>query len=193
MSIVSIRTVAGVFLLSLVLAGCGSTSSAKPGEATVLPPPRAIEETDLVGFDGGGFFRVWEIGRQLPADARLTRLTFIHSGLIDGVIARVSLQGKQWESPRFGVGEVGRKTETTIVDLDWGESIRSIDVLTGRKPNGAQVITRLVLRTNKKTVEIGEKTGELKGTVLCPGSRRVVGICGRQGWYLDSIGFQTVE
>ncbi|MEX2213797.1 MAG: jacalin-like lectin [Phycisphaeraceae bacterium] len=147
----------------------------------------------MTGTPGGGAFRVWEIGRVLPGDARLTRLAFIHSGRIDGVIATVSINGQEWESPRFGVGEVGRKLETTTIDIGPDDHLISIDVFMGRSSNGGPIITKLIVRMSKQVVEVGEKTGEFKGTALCPPGRRVVGVCGRAGWFLDSIGLQTVN
>ncbi len=195
----SIRNLAACITLvgGFLLAGCGSTGksvdSSRSSVASLAEPAGAITETTMAGVEGGGVFRVWEIGRELPTDARLMSLTFIHSGRIDGVIATVSIHGREWESPRFGVGEVGRKFQRTVVDFAADEQLISFDVFMSKLTNGAPAITKLTVRTSKQVVDVGEKTGDFHGTALCPPGRRVVGVCGRAGWFLDAIGLQTVK
>ena len=177
-------------LLCVVIACCPPVhAAAKDGE---LP----VRETEFVGGDGGGAFRVLPINSKVSAEARVTRIVFLIGDYVERVHCHVEIDDQSWESPLFGrkLGPEPGSKEYTFTMMD-GEHLVSIDVATiefGK--NKAQVPCRLVVQTNERSVEIGQEgRGEFVGTVRAPKGARVVGICGRAGTHVDSLGFQYVE
>jgi hypothetical protein len=185
-----LAAVVALILIALYLAPTsrGFALAADDKAAGLLP----VEESKLLGGEGGGAYRTYGIDQRISPDARITRITARHSNSIHFLVLHVHVGGKDYESQRCGeYGGADAKVESIEFAMD--EVIKSIDVF-ANKDGDNSVVCRLLVRTDKQAVEIGvAEVGEFIGTMKCPEGERIVGICGRAGSRLDSIGLQTIK
>lgn len=179
--------------LIVTLAMASTFALAAPG--TDAKPSKAdIDETEFAGGDGGGVFRVFGIGVRVPSDTRITKLTFVHRQFIDSMVCHVQLRGKVFESARFGSGN-SLKDDSVITEITMqpGEKITAVDVLTKNLNVKVVVVAAIIVQTTKQSVLIGDKDSAVFKKTLRPAKgTRVIGICGRSGQLVDSIGLQTI-
>lgn len=179
--------------LIVTLTMASTFALAAPG--TDAKPSRVdIDETEFVGGDGGGVFRTFRIGVRVPSDTRITKLTIINRQFIDSMVCHVQLRGKVFESARFGSGtNPPADAVITEITMQPGEKITAVDVLTKNLKPKIVVVAAIIVQTTRQSVLIGDKDRAVFKKTLRPAKgTRVIGICGRSGQLVDSIGLQTI-
>lgn len=144
-----------------------------------------IKMSVVVGPWGGNGGTTWDDGTHQG----IREITLVYGDCIDSIKVVYEKNGKPFMAEKHG-GVGGR--QTVEIKLQYPEEF--LTSISGHYcpvvHGGSPVIRSLTLKSNRRTFgPFGVEAGT-PFSVVVEGSGHIVGMYGRSGWYLDSVGFR---